>query len=103
GGPGRGPPGPKPPPPASPASHRQIDGPAGRAAQGQRRPAGRAYLPTQTDLMLQNSRMPWDASSRPNPEVLIPPNGNCGYEVTLPLMNTMPAARSAAKRARSPS
>jgi hypothetical protein len=38
----------------------------------------RPYLPIQIVLTLQNSRMPCVKSSRPNPDVLTPPNGSCG-------------------------
>ncbi|SKZ01681.1 Uncharacterised protein [Mycobacteroides abscessus subsp. abscessus] len=44
----------------------------------------------QTVLMLQNSCMPWEVSSRPLPDRLIPPNPSSGYEVVMPLMNTWP-------------
>ena len=43
-----------------------------------RRSAGARAEPTQTDLMVQNSRMPWYESSRPYPDVLTPPNGSSG-------------------------
>jgi hypothetical protein len=41
-------------------------------------PQVRPGAPIHTALMLQNSRMPWTDSSRPCPELLIPPKGSCG-------------------------
>ncbi len=68
--------------------------PAGRRArEGQAR--------CQTVVALQNSRMPWPASSRPYPERLTPPKGSAGWEAVMPLTKTPPASRSRTKKATS--
>ncbi len=48
---------------------------------------------THTDFTLQNSWSPSWSSSRPIPELLIPPKGSWGIDTTMPLTKTCPASQ----------
>src|SRR5260370_12857216 len=59
----------------------------------------RSGQPIHTALVLVNSRIPSTDNSRPWPEALMPPKGRRGSLLTMPLMKTMPACNSSARRA----